>query len=264
MKKAKVIIFLILTLSPPVMAQDGGNKRNIKIGIEFGANEYWGETVSSDRIRGNNSVSYSDRYYYDDYYGLYKSSQKMNVSYVGAKSEIFFLRNRLGIAAGLRVSKYSAAMRINNDYVLWVLDRNDLVTDYVKIRNLEQNSYYLGVPLELRFFPNRRELPFQLYFKIGAVLNCRVATVNQVDFVNNAMERYEDEVDRQMANPSTFSAYIYPAIGFKISRYPWINMEVHLGNVMLQTYSFVETDAGLGFQFSVQIPLGKNYPMGSK
>jgi hypothetical protein len=199
----------------------------------------------------------------------------MNIFYLGIKSEFFFANNRFGISTGLRVSQYSSVFDSDRDYFLWRVRQDAVNTDYVKISSITQNSYYVGIPLELRFFPNKRELPFQHYFKIGSIFNYRIHTKNHIGFQDNAMNHYTKSVENKIENPDNFNAYLYPAVGFKIGgfkvgegTFPYINIEAHLPGIMLTSNvsSFLEKNSdvllGIGVQFSVQIPLGKNSPIG--
>jgi hypothetical protein len=261
MKKISIIIFVLLVLFPlgTIRAEDKKRENNFKIGVELGIDNFFGSSIGAERVRKN-------RFDYDPYCGIYYSSQTMAITYVGIKSEYFFLQNRIGVAAGFRVSNYSTSLNSEKDYFLWLLQQDQLTTDYARIHDITQNSYYVGIPLEFRFFPNHRELPFQHYFKLGTVFNYRLSTNNVVNFQNASMNHLSKTVEDQIDQPQDFSVYIYPVIGFKIAKYPWFNVEFHFPCGMFNDKgsSFIQTSAGLGVQFSVQIPLGKSYPMGSE
>jgi hypothetical protein len=109
----------------------------------------------------------------------------------GVKPEIFLGRNRWGISSGLRFSRYTTALEPRNGAFYWMFRQEGLQTDYLMINKFTQRSYYLGVPLEVRFFPNRRELPVQIYFKAGAAVNYRLHTDNGVTFRDPSMNMPE-------------------------------------------------------------------------
>jgi hypothetical protein len=264
MKKLVTTIFFSLVFFSFVLAQpeDKEKGNNLKIGIELGGDGFWGSSIGTDRVRKSN-----DAYLFDlSECGIYFPDQAMDVFYTGVKSEYFFWRNRIGLATGLRFSKYASSLNSDKDYFLWLVRQDQLTTDYVKIHDITQNSFYVGVPLELRFFPNNRELPVQHYFKLGAVFNYRLLTNNDVQFQNPAMNRYAKTVENQIGNPKNFNAYFYPTFGLKIARYPWFNVEISLlGEIFNRKGStFIRTDGGVGLHFSVQIPLGKTHPMGTE
>jgi hypothetical protein len=262
MRKIALISFLLLAFLPclNLQAQKAEKTNNLKIGFEVGNDEFWGSTKSLDRVRQSNPDPF------DFQCGVSFPSQSMDISYVGAKSEYFLWNNRIGIAAGLRFSNYSSQFNSNKDYFLWRLSQENLTTDYVKIRDIAQNSYYLGIPLEVRFFPNNHDWFVQHYLKLGAVFNYRLSTTHRVNFQNAAMNRYEETVANQMEDPENFNVYIYPVIGLKIARCPWFNLEFHLPFAITnrKVSAFIQPDTGVGIQFSVQIPLGKTYRMGTE
>jgi hypothetical protein len=153
------------------------------------------------------------------------------------------------------------------------LREEGLNTYYVQIKDIRQNNYLLGIPLEVRYFPNRRELPFQHYFKLGTSFNYRILHTSKVNFAKESMKKYDNEVQNQLSDVNNaFSALIFGAVGFKIGRYkdgkkaPWGNIEFQIP-IMLTNNSFAFAGMygfGAGFQMSFQIPIGKNVPIGSK
>jgi hypothetical protein len=266
MKKATpVTVFLIFVLCVhafPLRAQ------NVKLAVELGTDVYFGKSKKPDRARETKSTSpYSDDYFNCGFIG---PEQMTNILYVGLKSEFFFLNNRLGLSAGLRLSHYSTELDSDRDYFLWQIRQEATHTDYLRIRNIMQRSYYLGLPLEVRFFLNKRNRLFRPYLKAGAVLNWRLHTDNAVNFQNRAMNHYEEQVSDGIEPPSCFNAYLYPAMGFKVGRVSWFNFEVHFPTLMLTSNSssflddYPNIGVGVGFQFSVQIPLGTNSSKDSK
>ena len=272
-----IIFIYIFCFITPIKAQKNEvNKKhhNINLGFEFGADAFFGDPIKPEMVRENRS-SYNYFQDYNYYCGLIPDYQEMNVTYIGVKPELFICKNRIGLSSGLRLSRYSTNLDSDRDYFLWLLHQDDVNTEYVKINDITQNSYYLGIPLEFRFFPNKRELPFQIYFKAGSVFNYRIHTNNKVNFQNKQMNINTETVGNQVNNSiDDFNAYMFFKMGFKIGSYkatsqrkfPYINIELVALNLMLtdKASSFMRTNAGLGFQLTAQIPLGKNVPIGSR
>ena len=270
-----IITACIICFTASSHAQNYNSKKkhhNIRLGVEAGTDFFFGDPRKPDMVRENKSSFYefNDNNYYC---GLILDYQNMNVSYLGIKPEVFFCKNRLGISTGLRVSKYSSALESDRDYFLWLLHQDDINTEYVKINKITQNSYYLGLPLEVRFFPNRRELPAQFYLKVGSTFNYRMNTNNKIVFQNQSMESNTESIDNHVDDSvPDFNAYMFFAMGIKIGKFkearkfPYINIEIHALNIMLtdNASSFIRTNAGLGFQVSAQIPIGKSAPIGSR
>jgi hypothetical protein len=265
MKTIRIFILILSVLFSSLTklwAQDKDNSKihNFKLGFEAGFNGYWGDVVEPDGVRENYSSAY-------DYSFHILPVQSAIACHVGVKPEYFFLKNRFGVSAGLRVSRFSSAFESNNSYpVMWLLRQEGIYTEYVRIRSITQNSYYVGIPLEVRFFPNRREFRFQHYLKLGVAINYQVHTRYKTEFYDKQMRIYAGTVEAQLGKPNPFNAYIYPAIGFKIGRSssPWVNLEIYCSALITpRTISFLKDGAGVGLQFSVQFPVGKSAPIGS-
>jgi hypothetical protein len=261
---------------PGYAQNDNKSKKhhNIKIGVEFGVDGLFGDAIKQDMIRENQS----SHYWHDDndyYYGLLYNDQEMDITYWGIKPEMFFAKNRIGLSTGLRLSRYSSSIDSYRNYFLWMIHQDETYTEYVKIRDIKQNSYFLGIPVELKFFPNKRELPVQFYLKTGAVFNYRIHTNNKVKFENQSMRIHSGKINnytKQYIND--FNSYMFLGLGFKIGRHhtdnkryiPHVNIELHALNIMLteKASSFMKAYAGFGLQLSAQIPLGKTVPIGSR
>ena len=278
-KQLSILLYLPILLSvPSLFAQDEQAPRinNLRLGIEFGAGTNSCGTERPDRVR--ELYSQDERYYIHD-------QSWLTSAYLGIKPEFFIFNNRLGIASGLRFTEATSKLSpqqersiwsSNRNYLLWRMAEDGLTTHLVQLRDVTQKSYLLGIPLEIRIFPNNRELPFQHYFKMGASFNFRVASEYQINFRNAVVgERYHNVVRSQMPDPNIFSAFFYGGIGFKIGRtregrwVPWGNIELLFPYLPLTSNAFAFTSndmyfPGIGFQSLVQIPIGKNAPMGSK
>ena len=270
-----VILYLLYSVTPGYAQNDEKRKKhhNIKLGVEFGVDGLFGDAIKPDMVRENKS-SYHGYDDYDYYCGFLFDNQEMDVTYFGIKPEIFFAKNRIGLSAGLRLSKYSSHLDSDRNYFLWKIHQDETYTEYVKIRDIKQNSYFLGIPVEARFSPNKRELPVQLYLKTGAVFNYRIHTNNKVKFENQSMEIHANKISSQTNQDiKDFNSYMFFGLGLKIGRHhadkkkyiPHMNIELHVLNIMLteQASSFIKANAGFGIQLSAQIPLGKTVPIGS-
>jgi hypothetical protein len=267
MKKTVWIIWGIVSFYMvfPMKAQE---THNIKLGFFAGIDGVDGPLIKPSQIR-----EYSN-YFYDDflYFEILSGGESVTIKRAGVDAEYFVYRNRLGISGGLQVSQYSSSFKSPRNFFFWELGNDGLTTDYLRIQNIKQNSYYLGIPLGFRFFIQNREKPFQVYTKIGFNFDFRVGTDNEITFHNKAMDKYAKTVENQLEKPSPFSAYFYPAIGFKFGKFkvgtkrPWFNLEFRIPGAMMNssTATFVKPEVGLGVQISMQIPLGDNVPIGSK
>ncbi|MDR1097164.1 MAG: outer membrane beta-barrel protein [Tannerella sp.] len=253
------VFFVLLALSPLLAAQTG--KHNIRIGFETGVTGYFINATKPVQLREFGS----DPYCLFDRINLTLSS-----TVFGVRPEIFLGRNRWGVSTGLRLSRYVTTFKPDNGPFYWMLAREGLQTDYLTIDKFSQQSYFLGVPLEVRFFTNRRDLPVQIYFKTGATFNYKLRTGTDISFANPLMSKHAGAVGDGLEEVDRFHVYVYPAFGFKIGRYrnghsPWFNVEISIPGMLFHpnVSSFAKPSAGFGAGFTVQIPLGKMAPIGS-
>ncbi|MDR1847238.1 MAG: hypothetical protein LBR17_03875 [Bacteroidales bacterium] len=244
-------------------------KRNIKLGFVAGVENFFGEFNKPEQIRG--LMSY-DNYYYDEYdNSSVQGSSSYPFFYTGVSGEYFLWRNRIGFASGLRFGYGNTEINATGDYFYWVLRSSATETRYVTLKSIYQDDYYISIPLEVRFFNNNQELPFQVYFKAGGSLNYRFTSQREINFVNSAMEKYNDEIEKQLSeNEDKFFIYAYAALGFKIGKLKmgdgnkvWVNVEFHIPFMLTtdNTSFITEKVAGLGMQVSVQMPVGTNEPI---
>jgi hypothetical protein len=257
-----------------LFAQDElpSKRHNLKIGIEFGMNILSCELVKPEQIRANH---YSHYHYTDDFfdYGLWKDYTNMWTLNFGVKPEYFVFNNRIGISSGLRFTYVKTELISDRNDFLWKLREEGLHTYYIQIKDIRQDNYLLSVPLEVRFFPNKRELPFQHYFKLGASFNYRINNDTKVNFAKQNLNNYNDVVKNQLPDiHNAFSYIVFFGTGFKIGRFkegrmiPWGNFEIQIP-FMLTNNSFAfagKYGFGAGLQISFQVPIGANAPIGSK
>lgn len=277
MKRFKWIIRCGLVLLPlSTLAQDESAnlvqkaKTGHRLGFEIGFHEFFGSTIVPDRVRSIQAVDvyeYDMRsdYYGGCYYGGYddKSAHAINKAYIGIKYETLFSNNNVGIASGLRFSQLWAQLDHNPkyDYFIWLLRQEGQTSDYLTIRSMKQKNHYLSVPLEIRVFPKRSDRVFKNYFKIGGAFNYLYSTDYKIDFQDPFMSKYTEEVGDNIRKPCMYSAFIFPALGFRWGKnnYPWFNVEFQFPGFLIaqHKHAFVDPNVGFGMQFSLQFPLNK-------
>ena len=267
-------MFLSALLPATALFAQDGQTHNLKLAFELGANVMSCELVKPEQIRENHYSRYYYRDKYDYDYGYVRDYSDLRTFHFGVKPEIFVFNNRIGIASGLRFTYAKSELVSNRNDFLWKLREEGLNTYYVQIKDIQQNNYLLGIPFEVRYFQNRRELPVQHYFKFGASFNFRIHQNTEVSFTKENMKKYNDEVQNQLPNADNFfSAFIFGAVGFKIGRYkegkmvPWGNIDFQFPYFLITENSFAFAGTygfGVGFQCSLQIPIGNNVPIGSK
>jgi len=261
----KNVILLILFFSPLVLlAQEEKiyEYPRLRWGVEAGADMFSGNTIKNSNIRESQSYYY-DYYYNDLYYGGFMfDSYNYTRYYIGLKPE-YSLSNRFVVAAGLRFSFNKSNFNSDQNYFLWKISEENLTTNYVRVREVNQNNFYAGVPLEIKFFPGQNDMIVRQYFKVGMLFNFLAASHNSVSFIDDNMEKYAGEISKQMGKPSFQSGYLYLGIGLKFGR-----MNHPFGSIELQApirvfkdkklASFIkEPEVGFGLQTTFYIPAGK-------
>ena len=255
--KAKLLLFMLFpfVFVVEIMSQESKNKCfGVEAGIDF---------VGCDLTNQDNIRSETPSYYY--YSG--QSTKNLSIlcykNYFGIKREVFFLSNRLGLTAGLRYTRMHGSVGKDtywgsvSDFFYFMYQQTGTTTEYLKIKGINQNSDYIGIPLEFRWLCKEWELG-RYYYKTGAEFDIRVHTKTTVDFSDNAMKTFESSIVKMLGNPHTFTSLLYFAIGFKLgdSSKPSANLEFGLPIYLInETSGLVRPYAGGGFQFSVQLPI---------
>jgi hypothetical protein len=234
------------------------NTRLRYIGVESGMNFIESEMTDIDAIRGN----------IPNYSMGFSTGSLTSLSYIwfaGVKSEIFSLNDRFGLQGGIRYSQISNSIGkdeywgSSTNYFYWLFRQDGTETEFLKIKEISQKSGYLGVPVELRYFVSKRPHVFQLYGKLGAVLDFRVNSHTNVLFKDPAMEIYEKNISDQVKQPGAVSFAMYVGSGFKIGtdQKPSVSLEACFPYFILTSHTsgMLQPLFGGGFQLTFQVPI---------
>jgi hypothetical protein len=228
------------------------------IGVESGMTFIESELPDMNLVRGD----------IPNYSTGFSASSLTSLSYnwyAGVKSEIFSLNDRFGLQSGIRFSQMSNTIGKDEywgsgtNYFYWLFRQEGTETEFLKIREILQKTNYLGIPVELRFFVAKRPHIFQLYGKLGAVLDFRVNTKTNVVFKDPAMEINEKEISDQIKKPGAVSFAMYAGSGFKIGtdQKPSVSIEACFPYFVLTPHSsgMLKPLFGGGFQLTFQVPI---------
>jgi hypothetical protein len=226
------------------------------IGIETGMNFIGGKMSDMDHVRGD-VPSYSSANPANNLTSL------MYSSFVGIKPEYFSLNNKFGFGAGLRYSHMISTVGRNDywsdntNYFYWLYRQEGINTEYLKIKEINQKSDYIGIPVEVRYFPFKPHL-FKWYVKAGADISFKLKSQTDVVFFDDAMEPYQNDVAAVVGKPGSVISSLYWAWGVKIGSdsKPSVSFEICLPTIITDPESpgLVNATAGSGFQLNVQIP----------
>jgi hypothetical protein len=231
-----------------LFAQDTRQKY---LGIEGGMNFMDNEMSGIDKIRGEVSS-----YGMDNSTSTIKSS--MHRSFAGIKSEVFSFNKKFGLSGGIRFSYMNSSIGKDQDFFYWLYQVEGVNTEYLKIKEIDQTTSYLGIPIELRYFPWKPHF-FRLFLKVGADLNCRLQSKTDVVFYDDAMNIYQDDVKSFIEQPKSFSSSVSAGGGFRLGgeSKPSVSFELNFLDIFLtaETSGMLHPMFGGGFQFNVQLPI---------
>ena len=266
MKNSIIISCLILLFTIQIQAQEQQTLTmpRLRLGVEAGVDFLYGTMNKPSQIRESRSY-YSDGDY-DFHCGFVLSNYQQSLFYVGVKPE-YSLSKRFVVSSGLRFFAYKSTIKSDKDYFLWRISEDDINTNYVKIENIYQKNYCIGIPLEIRFFPNEKDYPVRVYFVFGTALNFVVYSKEEVAFVNPLMEKYSSDVLSQIGNSASFHGLVYAGIGLKFGKmgHPFGRIEIHFPSLAFghkDSDSFVKINPlGVGLQTCLLIPIAKKHQL---
>ncbi|HLO59877.1 MAG TPA: hypothetical protein VK179_14110 [Bacteroidales bacterium] len=253
--KTGLLLLALGTIFYPLSAQQTRLKY---LGIETGLTFIESEISDIDYIRGEMPT----------YYMGYTTDAITSWSYkdfVGIKYEILSLNDRFGLLGGIRFSFMNSSIGKNRyfyhntNYFYWLYRQDGINTEFLKVKEINQKSSYIGIPVEIKYFTGRRPHLFQLYFKLGFEVNCLLGSGTDIIFLNPAMETYEDDIHSQLKKPGRINAAVYGGGGFRIGRdmKPSLSIEACMPYLVINsgTSGMLKPLYGGGFQVNFQIPI---------
>jgi len=262
MKNKTYFIFLFILLGVQIQAQDYSIPR-LRLEVEGGVNLLFAKMNKPELIRESQTYFFDNDH--DFHCGFVRESRGIFTYQAAVKLE-YVLTKRWAIASGLRFSFYKATLTSDRDYFLWKVFETETVTNYVKINDIYQRNYYLGIPIEIKLYPREKDYFVRQYFLVGGTLNFLVASEKKVVFQNKNMEKYSSAVKKYIVPPNLFHGNIYLGVGLKIgkSNYPVGNLEVivpvlTIGQYKKNTFAKITAAPGIGVRAIFQIPLLKKH-----
>ena len=262
MKKTILLIFSIFPLVALSQNVKTYEYQRFRLGIEAGAGFLSGRTVKPDAIRENRSYYYEGYYYHDDYYcGYVYNDQTTPHYYVGIKPE-FSITNSVSIAAGMRLLGSSYTLNSDRGYFLWKVSEKDLTTHYVRVKDVTQNNFYVGIPVEMTVYTYKRDVIVRHFFRGGLVFNYLLVSTTTPHFENATMNKYAKKVKNDIKKPPLFTPTAFIGTGLKFGRMkrPFGSVEIRIPFVLSENTSFssfAKSSVGFEFQTSFYIPMGE-------
>jgi hypothetical protein len=189
----------------------------------------------------------------------------MTMKFIGIKPEFAFLNNLFAITSGLRYTRMNSVLNMNSSSsgsYFFLRDNASVIgTELYKVKKINEDNDYLGVPLELMFLPFPYEY-FAFYLKAGVELNFKFNTNRSIEFLNADMKPNQQKLFNQAGvTPSPFYSTLYSAVGVRYGKGNGLkyNFEVLFPSQILTTNNsslFVPRFYS-GVKLSVQFPLKK-------
>jgi len=252
--KNLVLLFLICLYTGIVSAQEIRQKY---IGVEAGLAFFESNMLNVDFIRKDMS-SYSTGY------STNNISSNTYKSYIGIKPEYYTLNGKLGGMVGIRFSRVDNIVGKNNymaegnNYFYFLYRQDGLTTEYLKVKQIDQHAEYLGIPVEIRYFPFRPHF-FRLYFKAGAEIDFRLQSKTDFSFDDKAMEIFQNDLTAKFEKPRAVNVLLYGAGGIRLGRKgkPSVSYEITLPYLYVtsEPTALANPIFGAGFQLNFQIPI---------
>jgi hypothetical protein len=262
MKKLLLPFILCLLLPGMLSGQRIYEFPRLRIGFEAGFENFFGSNIKPSAIREQQShYHHSDDYYYDCGY-LY-NEPAFTRYYFGVKPE-YSLNHNFAVAAGLRFSFGDNALVSDRNNFLWVISNSETASNMVRIKDINQKVYNIGIPLELKIYPNKSDIFARLYGKVGAVFNFAFAQDVSVSFADKSMNKYLPEIESHFEKPSLFNGQFILGFGMKFGRMkqPFGNIEMIIpiqfsAKTRLNSLFEMNDAVGIGVQTTLYIPAGK-------
>jgi len=254
MRKILVLLVVVSLYKTNLNAQITQKYLNVDMGITGFVNEL----PDNLKIRGD-----VPKYYYGNEPSTKMVNGYMHKQFLGLKAEIV-IRDKFGWSVGVRYSQMKSSITKNNkdygnDYFYLVTNETATSSEYMKVREINQSSNYVGVPIEFRYFPYMPR-KFRVFIKLAAEGTILLQTKTNVKFGDEAMAKNENDVTRNISNPAKLSSLLYGGFGIKYGQKskPSVSIEFS-GPAWFASYKsngMLNPVVGGGVQINIQIPIG--------
>lgn len=226
-------------------------------GIDFGNTFLSLNIPEYNFIRADNSSNNNN-------YSAINLTGRYNELYFSIKTESRSLKNKLGLKYGIRFTNITSSLgkqnywSENDKYFYLLVNQSNTSSEILRVKEINQYSYYIGVPLELRFFTSHNRF-FRFYFKVSVDLSYKLSTISDVVFYDNNMENYTDDVINKFNKPNPFHCNLNFGAGIKLGKEGKFNFNIEAFAATVNTVktnsSLVNAGIGGGLQINLLIPL---------
>jgi len=213
------------------------------------------EIKDGRRIRVNEPPP--DTYNYRD--DRFRSTYQSMFAAVSAERS---LNAKFSLSAGLQYARMSGhleanAMHRGPEYFYYRYREDGVVTEFLRVREFQENTHYIGIPVDFRFSPMTSN--FKIIVRTGAQVNYKIAKSGSVEFLDQQMNQYEDEIVDSFTEAEALNLIVVVGAGLSYGKpgKPAYGVEVAAPCVYANDDAagmFTPT-AGAGFSFFIKIPL---------
>ncbi len=251
------VIGLILVLSA---LHEAAAQRIKLIGAQAGGYVFFADLGDVKNIRGNLDYSLGDE-------GRNTSINSILTSaFGGASFEITSKNDRLAYTSGVRYSRVSGTLTMNDlilfntPYFFYRFRESGLITEYVTLRKIVQKTDFVGLPLEVRWFPfDGKRVRF--FVKGAAEINFKVASNTEIGFYEPAMSALRDQVIAELPETANVHGVLSLAGGVRFGKPDVISFGIEFvgPSAFLATdgAGIVDPSVGSGFLFSILVPVNR-------
>lgn len=231
----------------------GQDTRKKSVGFELGFDGIYGKPKDQN-IRAEAS------YYGEAEKNLEGLSYKRHV---GIKGTIRSRDNRLGLSTGVRYSHLNSSLgkadyySSNSGFFYFLVRQTNNSIEYLKIKEINQSSHYLGVPIEFTCNVLDRDI-VTYYVKCGFEVAFLVSTQTHVSFVNRGMNSLQDAVTNRFEEPRNVTSTMGASAGVKIGRSEKIIFTIEAGPwgyLNNRTSGIMDLKGGVGLQMNLHYVL---------
>lgn len=246
---------LLITFACSCLSIKAQEPSRLRIGFESGISAVMGEI--DDRWEFRKTWT---RYPDYGYYGNEKATAEGEIYFVGLKSEISVLKERMTISSGLRYSHINERISSYNNSQLYLFHPSQQGIELFRIYDMKESLGYLTVPLEADVALFGKIRRWQIFVKGGIQAGVKVHGNTRIGFVSRDMEKYEPEILATAGEgPSDFFSSVYGSAGFRFifNSQLRITLEHNLPHLFLtkNNFSLFTPQAMPGLQFTIMAPV---------
>jgi hypothetical protein len=254
MKTGILFLMTFLLFLPASLLSQEEHKRSLI--IETGFAFIGCEPPEKDYIRAVAEPNYYN--YYSD-----NISALSTHFFAGVKYEYRIVENSIALCPGLRYSRVESEIGRNgysqDDEFFYVrYSTSGQSSEFARVRSITQSADFLGIPLEVRFYP-QRERRINIFYKMGGSFNVKLHSSNDIDFYNSYMNRYRSEAIGVVEESFPWYTTLYFGAGIKTFSIRGVGISVEcdapLGLILPKGEYFVNPVMGGSFQVVCSVPL---------